>query len=322
MLFWQALTLVNKNLTIAIPISLLAGFITGSIINGQILSFFVMPLTFLIVYPMMITLKYKTLLSSGDLKVQFLTQIINFAFIPLLAYLVGCFFFPDNPFMQLGVVLAGLVPTSGMTISWTGFARGNVESAVKMTVIGLTLGSLATPVYIKLLFGTAITVDFPAIAKQIFLIVFLPMITGYITQQVLLKKYGQQKFQKDWAPKFPPLSSLGVLGIVFIAMAMKAPIIAASPRLLLAILLPLFILYLCNFLLSSYVGKWLLIREQAIALVFGSVMRNLSIALALAMNIFGESGSEAALVIAIAYIIQVQSAALYVKFINKIFTPS
>ena len=38
-------------------------------------------------------------------------------------------------------------------------------------------------------------------------------------------------------------------------------------------------------------------------------MRNLSIALALAMNAFGDAASEAALVITLVYIIQVQSAA-------------
>ena len=47
--------------------------------------------------------------------------------------------------MALGLLLASLVPTSGMTISWTGFAGGNLAAAVKMTVIGLILGSLATP---------------------------------------------------------------------------------------------------------------------------------------------------------------------------------
>ena len=31
--------------------------------------------------------------------------------------------------------MAGLVPTSGMTISWTGFAKGKVEAAVKMTLV-------------------------------------------------------------------------------------------------------------------------------------------------------------------------------------------
>ena len=48
-------------------------------------------------------------------------------------------------------------------------------------------------------------------------------------------------------------------------------------------------------------------------------MRNLSIALAIAINSFGQAGSDAALVIAAAYIIQVQSAAWYVKFTERIF---
>jgi predicted Na+-dependent transporter len=48
-------------------------------------------------------------------------------------------------------------------------------------------------------------------------------------------------------------------------------------------------------------------------------MRNLSIALALAMNAFGSASSDAALVITLAYIIQVQSAAWYVKLTDRLF---
>jgi predicted Na+-dependent transporter len=114
---------------------------------------------------------------------------------------------------------------------------------------------------------------------------------------------------------------VGVVGIVFIAMALKAPAIAASPGMLLYILVPLVMIYGFNFVLSTLVGKWLLSREDAIALVYGSVMRNLSIALAIAINAFGSEGAGAALVIAIAYIIQVQTAAWYVKFVNRIFGP-
>ena len=79
------------------------------------------------------------------------------------------------------------------------------------------------------------------------------------------------------------------------------------------------LLYLFNYLLSTLVGKWFLPRGDAIALVYGTVMRNLSIALAVAINAFGPAGSDAALVIAMAYVIQVQSAAWYVKFTPRIF---
>jgi predicted Na+-dependent transporter len=79
------------------------------------------------------------------------------------------------------------------------------------------------------------------------------------------------------------------------------------------------LLYSINFLLSTLVGRLLFPRQDAIALVYGPVMRNLSIALAIAMSAFGEKGSDIALIIALSYIIQVQAAAWYVRLTDKIF---
>ena len=81
------------------------------------------------------------------------------------------------------------------------------------------------------------------------------------------------------------------------------------------------VLYGVNYLISTVVGKALLPRGDAVALVYGTVMRNLSIALAVAINAFGSAGSDAALVISVAYIIQVQSAAWYVRLTDKVFGP-
>ena len=65
------------------------------------------------------------------------------------------------------------------------------------------------------------------------------MLAGHLTQSYLLKKHGQKVFQKEWAPRFPPFSTLGVLGIVFVAMALKAQQLAAHPAELLNLILPL-----------------------------------------------------------------------------------
>lgn len=54
-------------------------------------------------------------------------------------------------------------------------------------------------------------------------------------------------------------------------------------------------------------------------MVYGTVMRNLSIALAIAMTAFGTQGSQIAIIIALGYIIQVQAAAWYVKFTDRLF---
>ncbi|MGM0654539.1 MAG: universal stress protein [Thermodesulfobacteriota bacterium] len=321
-MMWTLLRKMSKNLTLAIPAMMLAGFTFGMFMDAAFLKSLIIPFTFLMVYPMMVTLNIQKVFEGGDVKAQVLTQAINFGVVPFLAYFMGLIFFKDQPYMALGLLLAGLVPTSGMTISWTGFAKGNLAAAVKMTVIGLTLGSIATPLYVRMLMGTSIEIDMAAIFKQIVVIVFIPMAAGYLTRRALVKKHGENGFKTSVAPKFPPLSTLGVVGIVFIAMALKARAIAAAPSMLAYILIPLVIIYGFNFTFSSFVGKRFLSRGDAIALVYGSVMRNLSIALAIAINAFGKEGASAALVVAVAYIIQVQSAAWYVKLTDRIFGPA
>ncbi|WP_320169897.1 bile acid:sodium symporter [Maridesulfovibrio sp.] len=319
---WKLLRKISQNLIVAIPLMMLGGFAYGLLADPRWLKSMIIPFTFLMVYPMMVTLKIKKVFEGGDVKAQMLTQIINFAVVPFVAYGFGMYFFSDRPYMALGLLLAGLVPTSGMTISWTGFAKGNMSAAVKMTVIGLICGSLATPFFVKALMGATIEINLTSVMKQIFFIVFLPMTLGYATQRIMVARYGQEDFQKFIGPKFPPLSTLGVLGIVFVALALKARTIASAPEVLVGILVPLLILYAFNYILSTIIGRTFLPRGDAIALVYGSVMRNLSIALAIAINAFGPQGSDAALVIAMAYIIQVQSAAWYVKYTSSVFGPA
>jgi len=314
----KLLQILQKNLTWSIPLFMLAGIIYGNFYNAEILKSAILPFTFLMVYPMMVNLKLQTVFKKGNTKLQVITQIINFAIIPFLGLLIAKIFFADSPFIILGLLLTSLLPTSGMTISWTGFAKGNMAAAVKMTVIGLILGSFLAPLYLKALLGTSIEIPTNQVFKQIAIIVFLPMILGYITRQILIKKYGLAKYQKDIKKKFPPLATLGVLSIVFIAMALKSKVIISEPTLLIKYLIPLVILYTLNFLLSTIIGKYFFKRDDGIALIYGTVMRNLSIALAIAMTVF-ENGSEIALIIALAYIIQVQAGAWYVKFTDRIF---
>ena len=323
---WNMLTKINKNLVTAIPAMMLLGFAFGAAAEAATvkqLKVLILPFTFLMVYPMMVNLNIKNLAKSArNFNLQLMTQFINFALIPFLAYGLGLYFFPDRPYMALGLLLASLLPTSGMTISWTGFAKGNMEAAVNMTVIGLILGSLAAPFYIQLLMGTRVEINLALVIKQIFIIVFLPMFLGYVTRRTLLKRYTMTEFKNRLAPRFPALSTIGVLGIVFVALALKARTIMQDPAILASIFMPLLIIYSVNFVIGTFAGRLFFSRGDGIALVYGTVMRNLSIALAIAINAFGAQGANAALVIAVAYIIQVQSAAWYVKFTDRIFGPA
>jgi predicted Na+-dependent transporter len=206
-----------------------------------------------------------------------------------------------------------------MTISWTGFARGNLDAAIKMAVIGLVVGSLATPFYAEWLMGTVVEVPLAKILQQVLTVVFVPLLLGYATQRLIVWKFGAERFRRDFKPRFPLLSTLGVLGIVFAAIALKADTILSHPLDLLLTFIPLLLFYGFTFFLGTIVGRRLFRRNDAIALIYGVAPKNLSIALAIAMNAFGAQGTEIALVIALAYVIQIQTSAWCNKFVDRCF---
>jgi ACR3 family arsenite efflux pump ArsB/nucleotide-binding universal stress UspA family protein len=320
---WKLLSLLQKNLVWAIPVSMGVGLLFGAVFDAGPLKLFIVPVTFIMVYPMMATLNVKSVFKGNDAKLQLSTQVINFVLIPLLAYFTGWLFFSGGPekygLWAVGLFLIGVLPTSGMTISWTGFAKGNKEAAIKMVVFGLVLGALAAPVYTKIFMGAAIDVDMLHMFRQIALFVFVPLAAGLATQFAVKRRFGEAVWDRKVKPKFPPFSALGVVLIAFVAMSLKAKNIIASPGDILAILAPLAFFYLVSYVFLSVAGKLFFPRGDAIAMVFGVVMRDLSIALAIAMTAFGKQGLTIALLIALAYVIQIQSAAWYVRFVEKIF---
>ena len=299
------------------------GLLYGYFLDASPLKPFIIPVTFIMVYPMMVTLNVKTIFKGHDYKLQVTTQIINFVLVPLLAFYTGKLFFAGGPekygLWAVGLFLIGVLPTSGMTISWTGFARGNKEAAIKMVVFGLVLGALAAPIYTKAFMGATIDVDMLHMFKQIALFVFVPLFTGLLTQYLAIKKVGHQAWNDRIKPKFPPFSALGVILIAFLAMSLKAKSIIANPADILTILAPLTVFYLVTYGLLSVAGRLFFKRVDAIAMVFGVVMRDLSIALAIAMTAFGKQGLTIALLVALAYVIQIQTAAWYVRLVGKIF---
>ncbi|MBW2689571.1 MAG: arsenic resistance protein [Deltaproteobacteria bacterium] len=321
----KKLIILQQNLVWAIPISMSLGLIYGYLFDASNLRSLIIPITFVMIYPMMVTLNVRSIFKGHDMKLQVVTQIINFILVPIVVFSLGKFFFAGASekfgLWAVGLFLIGVLPASGMTISWTGFAKGNKEAAMKMLVFGLILGSLAAPIYTKVFMGANVDVDMLHMFQQIAIFVFVPLFAGIFTQTFLRKKYGDADWERRLKPRFPPFSALGVVMIAFVAISLKAKGIIAHPEDIVKILIPLVIFYLLSYILLTLIGKFMFSREDAIAMVYGVVMRDLSIALAIAMTAFGKEGSTIALLIALAYVIQIQSAALYIKIVPKIFGP-
>ncbi|MBN2657797.1 MAG: arsenic resistance protein [Spirochaetales bacterium] len=316
---WKILRFLKEHLVYTIPVFMILGFITGLLFDVSFLKSTILFLTFLMVYPMMVNLQVKKLFTRSDNKPVVAAQIINFIFIPMVAYSLGKLFFADEPMMIMGMLLIGLIPTSGMTTTWTGFAKGNINGAIKVQTSGLILGALLTPLYIEFLLGAKIEVPMMSLFIQIFSIVILPLVLGVVTRFLIVRNVGEETYNKKIKMKFPLISTLGLYLMIFAAMALRAKAIYNNPGILLHVIIPIVLFYLINFLFSIFVGKSLFDFKNQSPVIFGTAIRNLSVALAIAMNVFGKNGSDMALLISVAYIIQVEFAALYVK---KIAVPA
>jgi ACR3 family arsenite efflux pump ArsB len=314
---WKILKVLKDHLIYSIPVFMILGFLAGLYFDPSILKRSIIFLTFLMVFPMMVNIDIKKLFSHGDNRLVFSAQLMNFFVVPLLAFLIGKVFFSDNPMMIMGMLLIGLVPTSGMSISWTGFSGGNINGAVKIQITGLILASLLTPFYIQLLLGSSIEVPMAGLFLQILSIVIFPLVLGILTRSFLVKSLGQNTYDKKIKNKFPLISTAGLFLMIFAAMALKAKAIFSAPESLVILILPLLLFYVLSFALSTLIGRRFFSEYDLPPFVFGTSIRNLSIVLAIAMNVFGKNGSDMALLISVAYIFQVEIAAIYVKFSNR-----
>ncbi len=314
---WNVLAAVKKNLSMSILISMISGLIIGYFTDTKSLDIFVMPLTILMVFPMMVNINLKQLFEKGGKKIIVFSQIINFVIIPLIAFGLGMIFFVKQPYLFIGFMLMAVLPTSGMTISWTGFTKGNINAALKITIIGLILGAFLGPVILGLFFDESVTIPALKIINQILIVILVPLALGLLTKKLMVKKIGVEKYDAKWKKRFPLLSGAGVVLIVFIATSLKAGAIIQNPMLLLLMAVPIVAFYAINFALTTLIGHYFCKEHNKTALVYGTVMRNLSVALAIAMTAFEEGNSTIALIIAVSYVFQVQFAALYVKIFNK-----
>ncbi len=310
---------LSKRLTVLIPVTMFLGLCIGAAVDLSPLKMLVLPLTVLMIYPMLIDFRPIEALKVRDGRAVTVAMALNFVIWPILSWALARLFFSNEPGLFVGFLLIGIFPTSGMTISWTGLAKGNVPAAVKMTVVGLITAAFLAPAYLLVLAGTVVDVDVWAVARTVAVVIFLPMAVGVLTRRLLVGRYGAETYKKDIAPVLPGLSTIGVLAIVFLAIGLKAKMILGSPVLLFRVALPLLLFYALAFALSTLIGRIALCRGDAVAAVYGSVMRNLSVALGIAVASFGP---EAALVIAAAYMVQVQGAAWYVHASRPVFASS
>ena len=312
----SGLIALKQNLIYVVVVSLATGLAFGQLAPSsakQLLKAAVVPVLFLMIYPMMINIDLREILHvRRHAKVVGLSLLLNFGVAPLLAVGLSRLFFTGNIGAAIGLYFIALIPTSGMTAAWTGLAGGDLESALVAMAVNLLAAIAILPPYLSLLIPGSVGFEPTALYRQLAQVIVIPMVAGTLTRWGLHRRYAPQAV-KRLKPLFGGLSSLGVMLIVFIAMTMRSTAILADPLASAGTIVPLVAFYALILTTAAGIGRLLLDTERGISLVYATGMRNLSIAVAIVVAA-DSLPTAAVLPIALAYLLQPPLGAVYMHY--------
>ncbi|MBI9015179.1 MAG: arsenic resistance protein [Clostridiales bacterium] len=298
----------KKNLMKLVPLTIVVALLIGYATDTSLLKGFVTYVLFLMIYPMMINLNtldvFKTFQNPKKI---IIATVINFVVAPVTAIILSKIFFSNYPSLAFGMLVISVLPTSGMTASWTGLSGGNLKLSLAIMSSNLLLSIVFLPFYLSILNNTGMTVETSVIVGSLIKVVVLPLLLGDATRRLILKLKGPSGYKKA-KPYFGEISSFFVLIIIFIAVSLKSKMILSNPTLALYAMVPMTIFYITIMSISHLLGKRFDKADQ-IALVFSTTMRNLTIALGIVMGI--EGGSLAVFLMALSYMVQLPIATFY-----------
>ncbi|MFW6317496.1 MAG: arsenic resistance protein [Halorubrum sp.] len=310
------LTGIKSHLIYVVVGSLAAGLIVGQVAGSAtkgLLQAAVVPVLFLMIYPMMINIDLREVVNvRSHARVVALSLAVNFGVAPLLAVGLARAFFDGAVGYAVGLYFIALIPTSGMTAAWTGLANGDLESALVAMAVNLLVAVAVLPTYLAALIPASVGFDAGALYGQLARVIVVPMIAGTLTRRLLMRRVGPEGFER-LKPTFGGLSSLGVMLIVFIAMAMRSESILADPVASGVTIVPIVAFYALLLAVGTALGRVLRDAASGVALVYATSMRNLSVAVAVVVAA-PTVPETAALPIALAYVVQPPLGAAYMHY--------
>jgi len=242
---------------------------------------------FLIIYPMMVNLKLESLRSATkNWRGILLALSYNFILAPMFGYLLARGFLHDQT-LAIGFLLVMVVPCSSMSIGYTGLAEGNVELATVVMAISFLFSIFAVPAWMSL-FAAQYHMPSPTwiLIKSMLTVLIAPMIAGYLTRLILIRRLGERKFMQ-LMPLFPSISVVAMFAIVLLIFFMKAKLIVHEWALVAWLTVPNVMFMTAVLAVITWIDRLIrLSYEDHMAIVFASTGKNNGTAIALATIAF------------------------------------
>jgi arsenite transporter len=213
--------------------------------------------------------------------------LINFIWTPLFAWLLGWFFLRDQPALWIGFLMLMITPCTDWYLAFTAIARGNLILSVALLPVNLTLQLLLLPIYLFILAGALLPLDWRTILQSVMLVLILPLLAANGLRYLIIRHKTERWFRHN-APPFLQAAQMILLALAIVAIfTAEGRAVAQNPQILLRLLPPLALFFSGNLLLAVIVSRWLRNDYPAfVSLSFTTLARNSPIALVIALALF------------------------------------
>ncbi len=346
----KGLSFFEKYLTVWILLCIACGILIGktapafvSVLNRFSIYQVSIPIAiclFFMMYPIMVKIDFGRVLQSVKTpKPVFLTLFINWAVKPFsmyaISYLFLGFLFKDFlPGTEVlsngnevelwrsyiaGTILLGIAPCTAMVLMWSYLAKGSEGLTLVMVAINsLIMLFLYGPLGGVLLNVNSMPVPWETILLSVSVYVAFPLISGYFSRKLIIRKKGIEWFNNKFIHRLTPVSISALLLTLILLFSFKGEIILDNPLTILWIAVPLAIQTIFIFTIGYFVFARLLklsYEDAAPAAMIGA-SNHFEVAIATAVILFGLS-SGAALATVVGVLIEVPIMLMLVSICKR-----
>jgi ACR3 family arsenite transporter len=249
-------------------------------------------------------------------------------------FVLAWLFLPDLPAYRNGLILIGLARCIAMVLIWNSLAHGSSELAAVLVALN-SIFQILTYSVLGWLFltvvpgwlglpGAALDVSMGDIAKSVLLFLGLPLLAGYLTRRLLVRRRGAPWYEQVFLPRFGPTALVGLLYTIVLMFALQGDRILQLPLDVLRISAPLLVYFLAMFGLAMALSRRLGFGyAESASLSFTAAGNNFELAIAVAIATFG-LGSGEALAAVVGPLIEVPAlvALVYLSLWSRRFFPA